>query len=64
MCGFNFEERDAGAKWLKERILEYVKSDEFAPEHDLDERMLKALIEGKVAEIGKNKNLAFHRLLL
>lgn len=44
MCGFNFEERDAGAKWLKARILEYVKSDEFAPEHDLDERMLITVV--------------------
>jgi len=44
VCGFNFEESDAGAKWLKARILEYVKRDEFAPEHDLDERMLKTAV--------------------
>ena len=60
VCGFNFEESDAGAQWLKTRILEYVQSDEFAPKHHLDEKMLKSLIEGQVAELGKNKNLAFN----
>ncbi len=60
VCGFNFEERDAGAKWLKARILDYVKSDEFEPEHYLDEKMLKVLIEGEVAKVGRNSNLAFN----
>jgi hypothetical protein len=35
VCSLNLTEGDPGAMWLKERILAYAMSEEFAPTQDL-----------------------------
>lgn len=54
----NLKESDPGAMWLKDRMLEYVMSDEFMPTVSLSPSELLALCEAERIESGKNDNNA------
>lgn len=60
VCGFKFDDSDPGAKWLRNRIIEYVQSDEFNPKHKLDEAQLHSLLNAREVKVLKNTNLAFN----
>lgn len=50
VCTLDLKENDAGAVWLKDRILGYVKSEEFAPKHKISTSQLRALCGATVCE--------------
>lgn len=60
VCTFNFREDDAGARWLKARLVEYANSDEFEPSLTLDEKQLHSLTHGQIIKVAQNENLAFN----
>lgn len=60
VCGFNFNDDDPAAKWLRAKIISYVKSDEFLPKYRIDEKQIFSLVNCKVAIGEGNKNFAFN----
>jgi hypothetical protein len=60
VCGFNFDETDPGAKWLKAKIVEYAQSDLFNPCDYIDEEGLLKLMSKTETVAAKNTNLAFN----
>ena len=60
VCTLDLKEDDAGAQWLKERILDYVKSDEFDPTYTISAKQLTKLC-GKALDDGKNDNEAANK---
>jgi len=60
VCGFKFDDSDPGAKWLRNRIIEYAQSDEFNPKHKLDEFQLHSLLNAREVKVLKNTNFAFN----
>lgn len=61
VCGLNFEESDKGAAWIKEKILDYAASDDFAPRDRLTQRELFEIIGANIAYSEKNTNLAMNK---
>lgn len=59
-CSFKFNEDDPAARWLKNRILTYAGSQEFAPKHTIDAEGLHALINSNVVLSAGNTNFAFN----
>lgn len=60
VCGFNFKEEDAAAQWLYNRLINYMQSDYFLPEHTIDGEQLRALTKEQVKEAAGNSNFAFN----
>jgi len=60
VCGFNFEESDPGARWLRAKILEYATSDLFDPIDVIDGEQLLALATEAETAVAANTNLAFN----
>ena len=54
----NLPDGDAGARWLKARMLEYAASDEFAPKTSLSISELISLSEAAPIDSGENSNVA------
>ena len=47
VCSFRFDSGDPAAAWLKNRLVEYVRSDAFAPKHAISAGQLRAVIEAR-----------------
>lgn len=60
VCSFDFKEEDAAAKWLLNRFISYMQSDEFRPKIEIDETGLYELKNAKVINGIKNTNVAFN----
>ena len=60
VCTLDLKESDAGAVWLKDRILGYVKSEDFAPKYKISTNQLRALC-GAVINEGANDNEAANK---
>ena len=60
VCTFNFRDDDAGARWLKSRLIKYAGSDEFEPSLTLDEKQLSSFTHGQVIKVAQNENFAFN----
>lgn len=60
VCTLNFTEGDPAAAWLKNRLIEYAKSDEFDPDVELDGNGIDALAFGKLIRAAENSNYAFN----
>ena len=60
VCTLDLKENDAGARWLKNHILEYVRSDAFRPKHRITEEQLRALC-GDAMDAGENENEAANK---
>ena len=58
VCGLHFSENDPAANWLKNRLITYMQSDAFAPEHSLTMEQLMSLSGGKRVECVGNTNFA------
>ena len=60
VCSLNLNETDPGAMWLKARLTEYMRSEDFNPKDTIDEKGLIALSRSKVVKTAGNTNLAFN----
>ena len=60
VCGFNFSELDPAAVWLKNEIIKYAQSKDFAPAQAVGENEIRALIHGKVSVGVGNTNFALN----
>ncbi len=60
ICSFVFNDNDPGAQWLKNRVIEYVNSDEFDPKIGYSESELESFVYGKVARAEANTNFAIN----
>ena len=60
VCTLDLKQTDAGAVWLKNRILDYVKSDAFLPKHAITEKELLSLC-GDTIDEGQNDNEAANK---
>lgn len=60
VCGFRVRDEDVAARWLKKQILDYAKSDRFAPKETIDRDGLLSLLHGQVTRSEENKNFAFN----
>ena len=60
VCGFNFSENDPAAVWLKNEIIKYALSGDFAPNQAVGEDEIRALIHGKVSVGVGNTNFALN----
>lgn len=58
VCTLNLPEDDAGARWLKAKILNYAMSDEFSPRHELSFEDLKRLFNTNPIYVAENTNMA------
>ena len=58
VCGFNFDESDPCALWLKSEIIKYAKSDAFNPKNKVGEREIRALMSGEIDNGETNTNVA------
>ena len=54
----NLTDADAGARWLKARMIEYVSGEEFAPRVSLTPTRLASLCSADRIDSGENANLA------
>jgi len=60
VCGFNFSQNDPAAVWLKNQIIKYALSGDFAPKQAVGEDEIRALIHGKVSVGVGNTNFALN----
>lgn len=60
VCGFHFKKEDPAAQWLYDRLVSYMQSDSFLPEHMLDDEQLGALAGARVKNAANNRNFAFN----
>ena len=60
VCSFRFDPADPAACWLKNRLIRYAQSEDFAPEHTLSAAQLQALLHAQVGNAAKNNNQAFN----
>lgn len=60
ISSFAFKDTDPAASWLKNRILEYVNSDEFEPKIEYSETELESFVYGKIAKAEANTNFAIN----
>ena len=61
VCGLKIDEADAGAVWLKERLIAYAMSDEFEPSTALTMQELEMLCSLKPPAGGINVNEALNQ---
>ena len=60
VCSLNIDADDPGAKWFKNEIITYAKSDSFMPKDYIDNDGLDALINTLAVKSEANKNFAFN----
>lgn len=60
ISSFVFKDTDPAASWLKNRIFEYVSSDEFDPKIEYSETELDSFVYGEVAKAAENTNFAIN----
>lgn len=60
VCAFHFADADPAAVWLRQRLLEYVQSDEFAPADQWTPEQLDAMTSGEVVRLAQNSNFAMN----
>lgn len=60
VCSFNFKSDDPCAQYLKSALIEYAKSTDFCPKHNLTEEMLFSMVNTKIKEAEGNTNFAFN----
>ncbi len=60
VCAFHFVDADPAAVWLRQRLLEYVQSDEFAPADQWTPEQLDAMTSGEVVRLAQNSNFAMN----
>lgn len=60
VCGFNFNENDPAAAWLKNEIIKYALGKEFSPAQTIGEKEIRALVSGKVSAGAINTNFALN----
>ena len=61
VCGLKLDEADAGAAWLRERLISYAMSDEFEPVAELTPSELETLCSLKPPVGGVNVNAAMNQ---
>lgn len=61
VCGFNFDENDAAACWLKSRLVEYATGNEFNPKDKINAKQLLSLINTPIKKTAVNTNFAFNQ---
>ena len=60
VCSFNFDSNDPGAKWFRNEIVSYAKSDKFVPADYIDEMAFDSLVNTLSKKSEANKNFAFN----
>ncbi len=60
VCSFKFNDKEISARWLKNEIIKYALSEDFAPKIKIDREGLSSLIHGKVVKGAENTNFAFN----
>ncbi len=60
VCAFHFADADPAAVWLRQRLLEYVQSDEFAPADQWTLEQFDAMTSGEVVRLAQNSNFAMN----
>lgn len=60
ICSFTFKDTDPGANWLRNRILEYVNSNDFKPQIEYTEAELGSFVHGNVVRAAENTNFAIN----
>lgn len=60
VCSLRFDETDPTACWLKNRLIEYARSEQFQPEHTVNAAQLQSLIHASVEKTVENRNFAFN----
>lgn len=58
VCGFHFDAMDPAAAWLRQRLLDYVDSPEFAPTDAWTPEQFDAMTSGEVVQLAQNTNFA------
>ena len=58
VCSFRFADTDPAAAWLRNRLLAYAASPEFAPVQTLSAEQLRAVIEAPKLSGAVNNNVA------
>ena len=61
VCTFNLKESDPAAIYLKNRIISYAASEEFAPKQHLSMRELRVLCNDKSLKEAENENQGFNK---
>ncbi len=61
VCSFHFEDTDPAAVWLKNQLIRYAGSDDFAPKLVLSEEQLEILASAKTAAVTANTNVASNK---
>ncbi len=61
VCSFHFDDTDPAAVWLKNQLIRYAQSDNFAPKHDLTKAQLEILASGKTVNMSANSNVASNK---
>lgn len=60
VSSFRFCEEDPAARWLKQQILRYARSKEFAPRHTVGREGLLSLLHRQVERSAENTNFAMN----
>jgi len=60
VCSLNFDCDDPAAKWFRNEIIAYAKSDEFVPCDHIDEEAFDSLVNTVSKKSEANKNFAFN----
>ena len=60
ISSFVFKDTDPCANWIKNRIIEYVSSNEFEPKIEYSEAELESFVYGEVAKAAENTNFAIN----
>lgn len=61
VCGFQFSDLDPAACWLKTKLMTYMKSDLFAPCHNLTKEQLYKMMGNDIHQEGIDTNRAFNK---
>ncbi|MBQ7838883.1 MAG: beta galactosidase jelly roll domain-containing protein [Lachnospiraceae bacterium] len=60
VCSLRFDEDDPAARWLRNRLISYLKSEAFHPADVLSAEQLRSLAKGGVKKAPTNTNFAFN----
>lgn len=60
VCSLKLDSGDPGAKWFRNEIISYAKSEEFAPNDYVDEEAFDSLVNTLSKKSITNKNFAFN----
>ena len=60
VCTLCLEDCNPAARWLKAALIKYACSEEFRPDHQLNEAQLELLTEARMVKVSKNTNKAMN----